>query len=105
MNRSVIERSVTGFVGAIALGAAVVAAVTPAEASGRRTVAAGIIGGMSAAEVMGGPYYPSYGSYYPSYPAPVYFVPPDGPPPGCVIRNQRVWNGDGWRWRKLRVCH
>lgn len=104
-----MKRSVTGLLGGIALaaavsGAAVLAGLTEANASDR-TVAAGIIGGMSAAAVVGAPYYPSYGNYYPSYPAPVYYVPPDGPPPGCVIRGQRAWDGYRWTWRKLRICH
>lgn len=99
-----MKRSVAGFVGSIVFGAAVLAG--PNEASASYRGAAGIIGGMSAAAVMGAPYYPAYGyNYYPSYPAPVYFVPPDGPPPGCAIRQQRVWDGYRWRWRKLRICH
>jgi hypothetical protein len=100
-----MKRSVMGCIGAVAFGAAVVATSTGAEASDRRTVAAGVIGGMSAAAVMGAPYYPFYGNYYPSYPAPVYYAPLDGPPPGCVIRRQRVWDGHRWNWRKLRICH
>lgn len=86
-----MKRSVAGFVGTIVLGAAVLAGLTEANAVDRR----GLIGGMSAAEVMGVPYYP----------APVHYEPPAGPPPGCAIRRQRVWDGYRWHWRKLRICH
>jgi hypothetical protein len=98
MKRSSMNRSVFGFLGAIALTAAVTAVPTDANALDRRD----IIGGMSAAAVMGVPYDRSYGSYPGD---PVYYVRPDGPPPGCVIRRQRVWDGYGWRMQKLRVCH
>jgi hypothetical protein len=75
---------------------------TPADAGSRRAWAAGVIGGMSANEILGlDPYY----GYDPGYPAPAYYVRPLGPPPGCVIRQQKVWAGYGWRWRKLRICH
>ena len=91
-----MKRSVIVSVAAIAL--AVFAGATEATAgSGRAT---GLIGGMSASEVMGGPYYGAYG-----YPAAVVYERPLGPPPGCVIRQQRVWEGYSWRWRKLRICH
>lgn len=103
-----MKRSVTAFAGAAALAAAVLAGPAAAEASDR-ALAAGIIGGMSAGAILGNPYYPGYGyGYYPGYvgyPAPVYRVPPLGPPPGCVIKQQKVWDGYRWRWRKLRICH
>ena len=97
-----MKRSVIGCVGAIAFGTAVVAASTAANAVDRRAV----IGGMSAAVVMGAPYVSAYGyGSYPGAAAPVYYGPPLGPPPGCVIRQQRVWDGYRWRWHKLRICH
>jgi hypothetical protein len=91
----VMKRSV---IGCVAIALAVFAGATEANAGSGR--AWGIIGGMSASEVMGGPYYGAYG-----YPAAATYVRPLGPPPGCVIRQQRVWEGYGWRWRKLRICH
>lgn len=97
-----MKRSVTGFVGGIVVGSAVMGAavwagLTEANAVDRR----GLIGGMSASEVVGAPYY----GYDAGHPAPVYYASPGGPPPGCVIRRQRVWTGYYWIWRKLRVCH
>lgn len=97
-----MNRSLTGFLGAVALTAAVVAVPADANALDRRD----IIGGMSAAAVMGAPYDSGYGyGVYPGAAAPVYYGPPLGPPPGCVIRQQRVWDGYRWYWRKLRICH
>ena len=109
MNRTSMKRSFAACLGALTLTAAIAAGPTDANAVDGRALASGVIGGMSAGAVMGAPYYPAYPSYgqnfYPSYPAPVYYVPPLGPPPGCVIRQQRVWDGYRWRWRKLRICH
>ncbi len=99
---TVFKRSVLGCIGAVVFGAAVAMTLTGAQAHDGRVRSYGLIGGMSAAEVMGAPYYSAYGY---NYAAPAYYAPPDGPPPGCVIRNQRLWDGYAWRWRKLRVCH
>jgi hypothetical protein len=105
MERSVKGRWVVGSLGATALFAAIAGSTTSADARDR-ALAAGVIGGMSAGAILGTPYYPGYGyGYYPGYPAPVYHVAPLGPPPGCVIKQQKVWDGYGWRWRKLRICH
>lgn len=105
-----MRRSVSGCVSALALVVALVAGSPAAEAGDRRAFAAGVIGGMSANAILGGyPYYPSYPGYgygyYPGYPAPAYYSAPLGPPPGCVIRRQRLWDGYRWRWRTLRICH
>jgi hypothetical protein len=98
-----MNRSITGFVAVIALGSAVLAGLAEAKADYRR---GGLLGGMSAAEVMGGAYSPGYGYWYGSGdPAPVDYRNPGGPPPGCIIRRQRMWDGYGWRWHKLRICH
>jgi hypothetical protein len=96
-----MNRSVAAFVAVIAFGATALTGLSEASASDYRRT--GLIGGMSAAEVMGAPAY-GYG-YYAGYTAPAYYAPLDGPPPGCVIRRQRLWDGYGWRWQKLRICH
>jgi hypothetical protein len=104
---------------AMAMAAAIgLCAPQQAQAGDKATVAAGVIGGLSAGAIMAGagypyigypyPYarYPAYGyGFYPGYPGPVYAVAPTFPPPGCVIRAQRVWNGVAWRTRKIRVCY
>lgn len=77
----------------------------------------GLIGGLSANAIVGGyGYYPGYVRYpgyvgYPGYastPGPVGYVrypAPPYPPPGCMIRTQRVFNGYAWGLRKIRVCY
>jgi MFS family permease len=90
------------------LAATSIAAPTEAEARRGGAVAAGVIGGLAAGAIIGGAAYPYYGyGYYPSYPAPVYVPEPAyyGPPPGCVLRRQRVWDGYAWRRQNIRVCH
>lgn len=90
-----------------ALAAAAVAVPTQAEAR-RGYAAAGIIGGMSAGVIIASGAYPYYGyGYYPGYVVPVSDAGPAyyGPPPGCVLRRQRVYNGYSWQWQKIRVCH
>lgn len=97
-------------VAAVAVVAVVtVAAPTQAEARRGNAVAAGVIGGLAAGAIIGSAAAAPYGYYpgYVGYPAPVYAPGPAyyGPPPGCVIRNQRVWDGYAWRRQKIRVCH
>jgi hypothetical protein len=98
-----MKSSVTGCVAAAVLFAMAAVGPTAADAGNRPAWAAGVIGGMSANEILGWPS-PYYG-YYPASPAPAHYAAPAGPPPGCVIRQQKVWAGYGWRWRKLRICH
>lgn len=98
MGRFVTNRCLTVALGVAALVVVALAGSTKAEAG--RWRGSGIIGGMSAAEVMGWP----YGRVDP-YPAAASYVRPLGPPPGCVIWQQRVWDGYRRNWRKLRVCH
>jgi hypothetical protein len=81
------------------LAVATVAAPQPAEARGGR-IAAGIIGGLAAGAIIGGlasqgGYYGGPGYYYGSGPA--YYG-------NCYITRQRVWDGYGWRVRRVRVC-
>ncbi|ARP97986.1 hypothetical protein [Pseudorhodoplanes sinuspersici] len=102
-----MKKSMMAAVATIALAAAVAA---PSQAEARRggAVAAGIIGGLAAGAIIGSAAYPYYGyGYYPGYPAPVYVPEPAyfGPPPGCVLRRQRVWDGYAWRRQNIRVCH
>jgi len=77
-------------------------------------VAAGVFGGLAAGALIssaawGSPYY--YGGY--PYGAYGYDVAPVGygvarvgyAAAPCVLRTQRVWNGFGWRIRRVRVCY
>lgn len=95
-----MKRSVAGC--ALALTVAVLVAPTQVEARRGSWYTAHVIGGMSANEILGGSY-----PYYGYLAAPANYGGPAlmGPPPGCVIRQQRVWTGYRWTWRKLRICH
>jgi hypothetical protein len=101
------------------LAAAMLAAVTigasheaVAQRGYRGYYGDGLIGGLSANVIVGGyyGYYPGYVGYvgypgYVRYPGQIAYAAPSYPPPGCVIRQQRVWNGQAWRLRKIRVCY
>jgi hypothetical protein len=99
-----ITKTMTALAVAATLAVAAVAAPQPAEARGGR-IAAGIIGGLAAGAIIGGiashnGYYGSgyYGRGYSYAPAPVYYGP------DCYWARQRVWDGFGWRLRRVRVC-
>ena len=91
-----MTRTLTALAAAATLGLAAIAAPQPAEAHWRGGgVAAGIIGGLAAGAIIGsavrGPYYAyDYG------PGPYYG--------GCYWTRQRVWDGWGWQFRRVRVC-
>jgi len=105
------RKSLTALAAAVVLTIAAVAAPQPAEARGGR-VAAGIIGGLAVGAIIGSMAYNGRGYYGPSYsygpgyaygpgyyrPAPVYYGP------RCWWQRERVFDGYGWRLRKVRVC-
>jgi hypothetical protein len=88
---------VTFAVGAtIAIGA--VANPSPADARWHRGFPVGpVIGGLAAGAIIGAalaaprPYY----AYY----DPVYFGP------RCYVRSERIWDGWGWRVRRVEDCY
>jgi hypothetical protein len=99
-----ITKSLTTFATVAALGLAAVAAPQPAQARNGGAVAAGVIGGLAVGAIIGSaaarPYY-GYGygpGYYAYGPGPVYYGP------SCWWTRERVWDGWGWRWRRVRVC-
>lgn len=82
---------------------AVAALTVPASARDNSgAVAAGVLGGLAVGAMIGsaaannGPYY-SGPHYY--QPAPAYYGP------ACYWQRQRVWDGFGWRWSRVRVCN
>jgi hypothetical protein len=85
-----LTRTLTALAAAATLTFAAVAMPQPAEARGGR-VAAGIIGGIASN---------GYGYYGPRYyaPAPIYYGP------RCWWTRERIWDGYGWRLRRVRVC-
>jgi hypothetical protein len=96
-----LTKTLTALAAAATLTFAAVAAPQPAEARGGR-IAAGVIGGLAAGAIIGGiasqnGYY-GYGPGYAYRPGPVYYGP------HCWWSRQRVWDGYGWRLRRVRVC-
>jgi hypothetical protein len=99
-----ITKTLTAIAAAATLGLAAVAVPQPAQAHDGGAVAAGIIGGLAVGALIGsaaaqgpGPYYHHRRHYYYA-PAPVYYGPP------CYWARERVWDGWGWHWRRVRVC-
>ena len=102
-----ISKTLTALAVAATLAVAAVAAPQPAEARDGGAIAAGIIGGLAVGAIVGsaaahGPYYrPQYDEPYRERyyaPAPVYYGP------DCYWARQRIWDGFGWRLRRVRVC-
>jgi hypothetical protein len=77
---------------------AVVAVAAPTDAQARRGWwgPGAVIGGLAAGAY--GPY--GYGPGYGYYGGPAYAYGP-----GCYLRRERVWDGYGYRWRRVRVCY
>ncbi len=99
-----MRKTLTALLAAAAVAVTAMAAPTKAEARwrGGGAVAAGVIGGLAAGALIAGATRPSYGyGYYGGpayYPAPVYG-------PACHWRRERIWDGYGWRIRRVRVCY
>ena len=71
-------------------------ASTPASA--QRGVAAGVAAGLLGGAIIGG----AIASSRPAYGGPVYVE--DGPP-ACRLVRERFWDGYGWAYRRVEVCH
>jgi hypothetical protein len=99
-----MTKTLTTLAAAAAVAIAAVAVPTQADAHwrGGGAVAAGVIGGLAAGALIAGAARPAYGygyGYGPAYyPAPVYG-------PACHWRRERVWDGYGWRIRRVQVCY
>jgi hypothetical protein len=99
-----MKHTLTALAAAAAIAITAVGAPTKAEARwrGGGGVAAGIIGGIAAGALIAGAsrhyYGPGYGYGYYGGPAYAY-----GPP--CYWQRQRIWDGYGWRIRRVRVCY
>ena len=100
-------KTLTALTAAATLGLAAFAAPQPAQAGGWHghggggAVAAGVIGGLAAGAIIGsaasGGYYGYGPGYYAYAPGPYYG--------GCYWTRQRIWDGWGWRVRRVRVCN
>lgn len=118
-----MKRTFTALAAAAVVATAAMTAPTPAEARwrGGGAVAAGIIGGIAVGALIAGATRPGYGygyyggpAYYPApvyygrpayYPAPVYYGRPAYYRPACTWRRERIFDGYGWRIRRVRVCY
>jgi len=68
-------------------------ATTPASA--QRGLGAAVAGGIIGGAIVGG-------AVAASRPAPVYVE--EAPPPGCVWRRERYWDGYNWNFRRVPFC-
>jgi hypothetical protein len=94
-----MKKTLTALAAAATIAVAAVAAPQQAEARGGR-IAAGIIGGLAVGAIIGSAVNSShYGPGYYAYgPGPYYG-------PACYWTRQRVFDGFGWRWQRVRVCN
>jgi hypothetical protein len=98
-----MTKTMTAIAAAATLAVAAVAAPQPAEARGWHHgggVAAGVIGGLAAGAILGG--IAANGPY--GYYGPAYYGPGPYYGPGCYWTRQRVEDGWGWHWRRVRIC-
>jgi len=103
MQGDVMSKTLVTFAAAASFAVAAFAAPTSAQAGDNGALAAGIIGGLAVGTMIGagaannGPYYsPGYS------PGPVYYG--GSAYPRCYMQRERVWDGFGWRWTRVRVC-
>jgi len=114
---STLKKRLTGTVAALVLAAGTMAvATTDASAqyryrhhhSGWNTgagVAAGVVGGLALGALATGGYgYGGYGPYYGGGYGYGYAPAYGGYGGGCYITRERVFDGYGWRIRRVRVC-
>jgi hypothetical protein len=109
-----MTKTLTALAVAATLAVVAVAAPQPAEARGGRG-AAGIFGGVAAGVILGGiasqsgyygpGYGPGYGYYGHGYGPGYYAAAPVYYGPRCYLARQRIWDGYGWRLRRMRVCN
>ena len=86
-----------------AAGTLAAALPSPAQANCNGCgVAAGVVGGLAAGAIVGS----AIANSRPVYvaPPPVYAVPPPYEGPICHVERQQVWDGYGYRTRRVQVC-
>jgi hypothetical protein len=94
-----MTKTLTALAAAATLATAAIATPNKAEAHCVGCwVGAGVLGGLAAGAIIGSAAtYGAYGPYYAYGPSPYYG-------PACWWQRQRVWDGYGWRFTRVRVC-
>ena len=98
-----MTKTLMAFAAAASIAVTAFAAPMSAQAGDGGALAAGVIGGLAVGTMIGaaaannGPYGYSPGPSYSYYGSPAY--------PSCYWQRQRVWDGWGWRWTRMRVCY
>ncbi len=100
-----MTKTLIAYAAAASLAIAATLAPTSAQADNSGAVAAGVIGGLAVGTMIGSAAARNNGPYY--QPAPAYYGAGYYGPgyPGCYLQRQRVWDGFGWRWTRVRVCN
>jgi hypothetical protein len=90
---------------AVATTVAMGAAISPTAAQARwhhGFPVAPVVGGLAAGALLGAaiaaPHYYPAPHYYYGY-EPVYYGP------SCIVRRERIWDGWGWRVRRVEDCY
>lgn len=99
-----MTRTITAIAAAGAIAAAAIATPTEAEARRGWWVPGAVVGGLAAGAIIAGAA-GAYGPYGPYGYGPGYYAYGPGYGPGCYFQRQRVWDGYGWTWRRVRVCY
>jgi hypothetical protein len=83
------------FAAFVAVAAIAAGSLTTTPASAQRGLGAAVAGGIIGGAIVGG-------AVAASRPAPVYVE--EAPPPGCVWRRERYWDGYNWVFRRVPMC-
>ena len=98
-----MTRTLITLAAAATVAIAAIAAPAPAQARGG-AIAAGVLGGLAAGAIIGGAAARPYGYYDGGYYASGPYYGAYGAAP-CGWRRERVWDGYGYRIRRVRVCY
>ena len=100
LGESMMSKMVSAIV-AVALAASPLLLPVPARAENGQ-IAAGVVGGLIGGALLGGAL-----ASRPAPPPPVYYAPEPVyvEEPVCRLVRERYWDGYGWSFRRVQVCH
>jgi hypothetical protein len=95
-----MKKTISALLAVATIAGSLISVAPAAKAGDGGAVAAGVAGGLIGGALLGG-------AIAASRPAPVYAAPPpeyveEGP---CHFVRERFWDGYGWRFRRVEVCH